>query len=106
MSARHKTYIFIISVALMVLFVIGPPAAFASKLPTVCNIFSQKTTEKAGSCGHRAMFSKIQDKSFEVGAVLFFNVDLETSHFLIIQSNPLSVSFPFASNPQSNPLRC
>ena len=106
MSRRYKTHFIIISVMLMILFVVGPPAAMASKLPTVCNIFSQKTTEKAGPCGHRAIFSKVQDKSFQVEAVLSFDVDFETSHFLIIQSNPLSVSFPFGSNPQSSPLRC
>ena len=53
-----------------------------------------------------AVGRKIQDKSFEAGAVLVPGVDFETSHFLIIQSNPLSVSFPFGSNPQSSPLRC
>ena len=106
MSGRYKTHIFIVSVALMFVFLVGPPAAFASKLPTVCNIFSKKALDKAGPCGHRAMFSKIQDKSFDAQAVLFFNLDFETSHFLIIQSNPLSVSFPFGSNAQSNPLRC
>jgi hypothetical protein len=106
MSRRYKPHIFIVSVALMILFVVGPPAAFASKLPTVCNIFSQKTTEKASPCGHRTIFSKIQDKAFEVGVVLFFNVDFETSDFLPIHSDPLSVSFPFGSNPQSSPLRC
>jgi hypothetical protein len=106
MSRRYKIHIIILSVVLMILFVVGPPAAMASKLPTVCNIFSQKTTEKAGPCGHRAIFSKIQDKSFQVEAVLSFDVDFESGHFLIIQSNPLSVSFPFGSNPQSSPLRC
>ena len=106
MSRRYKTHLIIVSVMLMILFVVGPPTAMASNLPTVCNIFSQKKSEKAGPCGHRAIFSKIQDKSFQVEAVLSFDVDFETSHFLIIQSNPLSVSFPFGSNPQSSPLRC
>jgi len=106
MSRRYKTHIFIVSVALMILFVVGPPASFASKLPTVCNIFSQKTTEKASPCGHRAIFSKIQDKSPEAEAVLFFNVDLETSRLLMTQSNSLLVSFPFETDSQSNPLRC
>ena len=106
MSRRYKTHFIIISVMLMILFVVGPPAAMASKLPTVCNIFSQKTTEKAGPCGHRAIFSKVQDRSFQVEAVLSFDVDFETSHFLIIQSNPISAFLPFGSNPQSSPLRC
>ena len=106
MSRRYKTHIIIVSVVLMILFVVGPPAALASRLPTVCNLFSQKTTEKAGPCGHRAIFSKIQDRSFEVGAVLVPGVGFEAGHFLIIRSNPLSVSFPFGTNSQSSPLRC
>ena len=64
MLNHYKTHIFIVSVTLMILFVVGPPVAMASRLPTVCNLFSQKTTEKAGPCGHRAIFSKIQDKVF------------------------------------------
>ena len=84
MLRRQKTHILIISVALMILFVAGPPVTMASNLPTVCNIFSHKKSEKAEPCGHRAIFSKAQDKSFQVEAVLSFNVDFETSHFLII----------------------
>jgi hypothetical protein len=106
MSRRYKTHIIIISVVLMILFAVGPPAAMASKLPTVCNIFSHKTSEKAEPCGHRAIFSKIQDKSFQVEAVSSFEVDFEIGNFLTIQTNPLSVSFPPESNTQFNPLRC
>jgi hypothetical protein len=106
MTNLLKKLTFIMVTALLIAFLLGPPLSFASKLPTVCNIFHKKMTDKAGPCGHRAMFSKIQDKSFEIQAVLFFNVDSETSHFLIIQNNPSSFSFPFGSNAQSNPLRC
>ena len=106
MTGNPKKFIFITVTALVIALLLGPPLAIASNLPTVCNIFHKKTVDKEGHCGHRAIFSKIQDKSFEVGAVLVPGVDFETSHFLIIQSNPLSVSFPFGSNPQSSPLRC
>jgi len=106
MSRRYKTHIFIISVALMTLFVVGPPAAMASNLPTVCNIFSHKTTGKAEPCGHRTVFSKVQDKSLQVGAVLSFDVNFEAGNFLTIQGNPFSMSFPLGDNPQFNPLRC
>ena len=106
MSLRLKPYVFFILVALVITLLVGPPLSIAKNLPTVCNIFDKKMADKAGSCGHRAMFSKFQDKSFEVEAVLPSNVDLETSHFSIIQINPLSVSISFASNTQSNPLRC
>ena len=105
MTGHFKEIIFITVTALVITFLIGPPLAIAGNLPTVCNIF-HKTVDKEGHCGHRAIFSKIQDKSFQVGAVLVPDVDFETNHLLIIQSNPLSVSFPFGSNPQSSPLRC
>jgi hypothetical protein len=106
MANLFKRLSLIIIAALIPVLLFGPPLSIAKNLPTVCNIFDKKMTEKAGSCGHRAVFSKIQDKSFEVGAVLSFHVDLETSHFLIIQRTPLSVSISFANNTQSNPLRC
>jgi hypothetical protein len=105
MTGHFKKIIFITVTALVITFLIGPPLAIAGNLPTVCNIFHKKV-DKEGHCGHRAIFSKIQDKSFEVGAVLVPGVDFETSHFLIIQSNPLSVLFSFGKNTQSNPLRC
>ena len=106
MSRRLKPYGLIIAIVLTVAFLLGPPLARAKNLPTVCNIFDKKVTEKASPCGNRAMLSKVQDRSFDLGAVHFFNVDLETSHFLIIQSNPLSVSISFGNNNQYNPLRC
>ncbi len=105
MTGHLKKFIFITVTAVVIAFLLGPPLAMASNLPTVCNIF-HKTVDKAGPCGHRAMISKIQDKSFQVEAVLSLNVAFETGYFLIIQSNPLSVSFPLGSNPQFNPLRC
>jgi hypothetical protein len=85
---------------------LGPPLALASKLPTVCNIFHNKPIEKAGSCGHRTMFSKIQDKSFEVEAGHFFSTELGTSHFTAV-SNSFPIRFSeIADLPQSSPLRC
>ena len=106
MLPRFKSCFFIIAVSLTIVLLFGLPLAIAKNLPTVCNIFNKKMADKAGSCGHRAMFSKFQDKSFEVEAVLSSNVDLETSHFSMIQIDPLSVSISFRSNTQSDPLRC
>jgi len=106
MSLRLRSFIFFILTTLLIVLVIGPPLSIAKNLPTVCNIFDKKTVDKAGSCGHRAMFSKIQDKTFDFEAVLFFEEDLESSYFLITQSNPISVSFPFGNDTQSIPLRC
>jgi len=106
MSHRFRLFGFIVLTSLIVVLLMGPPLAIASKLPKACNIFDKKAADKAGPCGHRAMFLKIQDKSFEVEAVLFFNVDLETIQIFIIHNNPTSVFLPLDSNTQSNPLRC
>jgi len=106
MSLRLRPYFFFILAILLFSLVLGPPLARAKNLPTVCNIFDKKVTDKASPCGHRAMLSNTQDRSFELEAVLFFNVDLETSHFQIIRNAPLSVSISFENNNQSNPLRC
>ena len=106
MSLRLRPYFFSILAILLISLLLGPPLAKAKNLPTLCNIFDKKVTEKASPCGHRAMLSKVQDRSFDLGAVHFFNVDLETNHFLIIQSNPLSVSISFGNNNQYDPLRC
>ena len=106
MSLRLKPHVFFILTTLLIALLVGPPLSIAKNLPTVCNIFYKNTADKTGPCGHKAMFSKMQNNSFEVGAVLFLNVDLETSHFFISQSSPISVSFPFGNDTQSNPLRC
>ena len=106
MSGRLKPYLTVLIILLLAALVTGPPAAFASKLPTVCNIFDKKTADKAGSCGHRAIFTKTQDKFPVVEAALISLLNFEPRHFLIIQNNPLSVSSPFGSKAQFNPLRC
>jgi len=62
MSGRCKTHIFIISALLIIVFLVGPPAAFASKLPKACNIFQEKKAVKLGACGHDVTFTK--DKPF------------------------------------------
>ncbi len=71
MSPRFRPFGFIVLTGLIITLLMGPPLAIASNLPTACNIFDKR--DKAGPCGHRAMFSKIQDKSFEAEGVLFSN---------------------------------
>jgi hypothetical protein len=106
MTNPLKKLILIMVTALLIAFLLGPPLSFASKLPTVCNIFHKKMTDKAGPCGHRAMISKIQDKSLEVGVVLFSTVDLETSYSTVVQNYNPPPFLLSGSLPQSNPLRC
>ena len=106
MSRRLRPFGFVILAAVVVTLLLGPPLAMASKLPTVCNIFNKKTVDKAGPCGHRAMFSKIQDKSFEVGAIHFSSVGLETNRFTIAQDSHHTVTLSISNLSQTNPLRC
>jgi len=106
MSRRLKPYFLIIAVSLTIGLLFGLPLAMANNLPTICNIFNKKMGDKTGSCGHRSMISKFQDKSFEVEAVLFGHIDLETSESFILPSKPTSLSFSLGNNTQSNPLRC
>jgi len=106
MSRHHRIQIFIVSIVLMILFVVGPPAAMASRLPTICNIFSQDTAEKTRAGGHRAVIAKIQDKYFEAISVLLPGFRFETIHLLIVPNNPTSFSPLFGSSSSINPLRC
>lgn len=96
----------IIIAVLITVLLFGPPLAIAKNLPTICNLFDKKMADKSGSCGNRAIFSKIQDKSFDLGAILFSYLDLETSHFRVVKRNSTAPAFSSAINTQSNPLRC
>jgi hypothetical protein len=58
MSARLKPFLFIFAATLIVALILGPPMAFASKLPKECNIFHNKKPVKLGTCGHNVTFSK------------------------------------------------
>jgi len=101
-----KKAAFIVLTLLILTLVSGPPLSYASKLPTVCNIFDKKTADKAGPCGHRSMVSKFQDKSFELEAILYPSADLEISHPVIVQNaNPSSLLLA-GSVMHFNPLRC
>jgi hypothetical protein len=96
----------IILATLILALLLGPPLAFASKLPTVCNVFHKRPVYKGGPCGHRAMLSKIQDKSFEVEAVHFANISLASKYFTPTPSICPTCFLEIADLLQSNPLRC
>jgi hypothetical protein len=104
MLHRFRLFRSIVLTGLIVLLLMGPPLSIASNLPTACNIFGKKAAGKAGPCGYRAMYSKIQDKSFEVEGVLSFNAGLETTQLLVIQNSPTSFLLPLENNTQSPPL--
>jgi hypothetical protein len=83
----------------------GPPIAFATKLPTACNIFHEKKPAKSGPCGHQATFT--EDKSHFSEMVVSNGADsgnLETKDFL--PNDHLSHSFQSITILESLPLRC
>jgi hypothetical protein len=105
MPRRLKPYALLILTILIIVFLVGPPLAIASNLPTACNIFHKKMVDKAGCCGHRAV-SKIQDNSFNSPAVLLLSVNFEISYFLMVPNNFPSLTYLFMSDSQLTPLRC
>jgi hypothetical protein len=105
MSGRVKPYLLMLCAVLMAAFLLNPPVAFATKLPTVCNIFHDKKTAKSGPCGHQVTFSK--DK-FQ-GAEMAFSNGIEFENIetpLVLQNNQPSRFFPSAVVFDSVPLRC
>jgi hypothetical protein len=106
MSSRFKPYAFIILIPLLFTLLLGVPLSMASRLPTVCNIFHDKPVDKGGSCGHKAMFSKIQVTSFQIEAVHVASVDLAIGSFTPIPNNRSPLLASIADLPQSAPLRC
>ena len=67
MSGRFKPYLFILLGILLAAILLNAPVAFASKLPTACNIFNKTQIEKSGPCGHQALFpneNPLETKSF------------------------------------------
>ena len=105
MSGRFKPYLlFILLGMLLAAFILNAPVAFATKLPTACNIFNKKPIEKSGPCGQQAMFSKNQ--FLEDGAVLVSNAELEINNFIMSCDNHSHFFFPSVIIPNSVTLRC
>jgi len=104
MSGRFKSYVLIILGALIVALLLGPPLAFATKLPKACNIFQENKINKSGPCGHQVTLSKVKCHEGGVGFV-------STIDFGICNSLMVPISHPALSVPSENilntaPLRC
>ena len=105
MSGRFKPYLFILLGILLAAFILNPPVAFATKLPTACNIFNKTQIEKSGPCGHQALFSN--DKSFGNEVLFSSSADFGISDCLLFQINFSSLSAPSVTIPKPTaPLRC
>ena len=107
MSSRLKIHALMISTAVLITIMAGPPLAFAVNLPTICNVFHKsQNPAKSGHCAAQSFLSKLQTKSFEGGM----------AHALVesfgIPTSAISQevhSFPLVQSPavaQFNPLRC
>ncbi len=106
MLPHLRPHIFFILIFTALALVITPPLSVAKNLPTICNIFNKTTSEKPGPCGHRAVFSKVQDKGFEFEASYQGQSDLAQSDFVFVPLDG-SAFFPIAAeNIQFAPLRC
>jgi hypothetical protein len=95
----------VLTLILLAALLAGPPAAFATKLPTSCNIFHDKKEAKSGPCGHQATFT--QEKSHFGEMVVSNSTD---SGFIekkdVLPNNHLSLSSQSIIILESSPLRC
>jgi hypothetical protein len=104
MSDRFKPYLIIIVSLLLVGIFLNVPVAFATKLPTACNVFHPNPVIKSGPCGHQAVFSK--DKCLEMGIFPYSLTNVEIPDSITdVGSFSLSPVFP-AIFPDLLPLRC
>ena len=105
MSGSLKPYLTALILILLAALLAGPPAAFATKLPTSCNIFHDKKEAKSGPCGHQATFT--QEKSHFGEMVVSNSTDsgiIENED--ILPNNHLSFSSQSIIILESSPLRC
>ncbi len=88
----------------MAAFLLNSPVAFATKLPTACNIFDKKLIEKSGPCGLKATFSKLQ--SLDEGVIQVSEAGNEICSFICSWTKQPSFLPPYSAIPNSLPLRC
>jgi len=105
MSGFLKPYLTALILILLAALLVGPPVAFATKLPTACNMFQEKKAAKLGPCGHDVTFTK--DKPYLAETGISSETDsgsLET--IFVFQNSQLSFFFPSVITLDSVPLRC
>ena len=105
MSGSSKPYLTALILILLAALLAGPPLAFATKLPTSCNIFQEKKPAKMGACGHQVTFTK--DKLYLGQTAISNETDpgsLEAA--FVLQNSQLSFFFPSVIVLNSVPLRC
>jgi len=104
-SASIKPCVTALILILLAALLAGPPTAFASKLPTACNIFHDKKAAKSGPCGHQATFT--EEKAHFGEMVVSNSADsgiIENKD--VLSNNHLSLSSQSIIILESLPLRC
>ena len=104
MSGRVKPYLIILCAILVAAFLLNSPVAFATKLPTACNVFNKKQIEKSGPCKHFVIFSK--DKCYENGLTLVSDMSPGITHPGIVQNSHYSILLSPEIILSTSPLRC
>ncbi len=104
---RHlRSHILYVAVIIVAALLLAPPLSMAKNLPTFCNIFNKKMSEKPGSCGHRAALSKILDKGLEFEATYPGQLDLGPSQSVSVSTIPSFLFYSLESVLLSTSLRC
>lgn len=104
MSGRFRPYLMIIIALLLAAILLNVPVAFATRLPTICNVFHPKPILKSGPCGYQALLSKCQP--LEDGEEFVSETDLGTADFMVHGNIPLFCFIPSVIIPNPTPLRC
>jgi hypothetical protein len=105
MSGSLKPYLTALILILLAALLAGPPVAFATKLPTACNIFQEKKAAKMGACGHQVTFTK--DKPYFDETAVSNDTDSGSLEIVfVLQNSQLSIFFPSVIIPNQAPLRC
>jgi len=105
MLSRWKTSIVILIGILAAVLLAGPPLGFAGKLPTVCNLFLNKSIQKNGPCGNPGAIS--QESLHEGQSLLTSTADSGVDHSSILFHVHYQSFFASPLNSLiSVPLRC
>jgi len=107
MSGSLKPYLTVLILILLAALLVGPPVAFAGKLPTVCNLFLNKSIQKNGPCGNPGAISHSQESLHEEQSLLTSIAGSGADHCSILFHVHYQsfLAFPLTSL-ISGPLRC
>ena len=103
MTSCWKKFMFIIAGSLVIVFLAGPPMAFAYKFPKAF-LAQEKNASKKGFCAPKYIFNK--DKLDGNEAILENEAETEINQITFFNPVRFMNGLPFESIPLSPPLRC